>query len=606
MLRAVTSAAARQYVRIGMTVPEARARCAALIVLPWSDAVVARELARASAAFLAASPQVTPARDAPGTWWIGATGFDALGGERLLALSLLRIARVWHPEARVGVADSCVAARAATWSVGASLAASRARSGVASIAPPSPSTGASEGALTARANDGATPVPHRVAYAEARVTPVMPAAARHETPRDARERYDTGVTHASARAEAAREGPVSGFERRPQDRAAVREPRETGYGARPSGGEPRIVPPGTCAVYLANAPLALVPMDDELRDALISLGLRTGGALAALDAGDVERRWGSTGVAAWRLARGDDARRPVLARTDGARIVTTELAMSAETMEPVLFLVRAALGQLVTALVRDGRAAAAIAITLTLDDGRGATPGALAHTVTREARPARPLARVAPLFERCRALLDTWTLTAPVCAVSVAVSATAPLAAEQGDLLAASWRDPDAADAAFERLRSALGAGTVVRPVARDEHRPEKAGTWAELLTDDAAPAASRATTAGGARAAERGDDGYGALEHETPEATSMLALARLLEKPERVDVETARGAPRSAWWRGQRIAIADARGPERVSGDWWKEPFAREYWRCASDEMAREFLLYRDASGWALQGWFD
>lgn len=85
-----------------------------------------------------------------------------------------------------------------------------------------------------------------------------------------------------------------------------------------------------------------------------------------------------------------------------------------------------------------------------------------------------------------------------------------------------------------------------------------------------------------------------------------MLVLARLLERPERVDVETAHGVPRIAWWRGQRIAITDARGPERVSGDWWKAPYARDYWRCASDEMAREFLLYRDGAGWALQGWFD
>ena len=470
LLRAVTSAAARMHVRVGMTVPEARARCAELTVLPWDDAVIGRELARASAAFLTASPQVTPAHDAPGTWWIGAAGFDALGGERLLAHTLLRIAQVWHPAARVGVADSCVAARAATWSVGA-----RAHS------------------------------------------------------------------------------------------------------------EPRIVPPGGCAAYLAHAPLALLPMADELRAALISLGLRTGGAFAALVPGDVERRWGDAGLAAWRLAHGDDVRRPVLARTDTTRRVSTPLAMSAETMEPVLFLVRAALGQLVASLVQDGRAAASIAITLTLDDGRGAMPGAPEHTVTREVRPARALARVAPLFERCRALLDTWTLTAPVCAVSVAVSATAPLAAEQGDLLAASWRDPDAADAAFERLRSTLGADTVVRPVAQDEHRPERAGGWVELHTGALSSPVNSVTT-----------------------TTAALALARLLEQPERVQVEAPQGMPRTLWWRGQRVIITHARGPERLSGDWWKDPFARDYWRCASDELAREFLLYRDGKGWALQGWFD
>ena len=233
-----------------MSVPEARSRCAALEVLAWDDAVIARELARASAAFLSASPQVSPMADTPGTWWIGAGGFETMGGEPLLARTLLALASAWHPHARVGVADSCVAARAATWST-------------------------------------------------------WPG--NRDTPNNT----------------------------------------------------PRIVPPGGCAEYLARAPLALIPMDEEFRESLISLGLRTAGALAALDPGEVERRWGAEGLSSWRLANGDDARRPVLARTDASRFVSTELAMSAATMEPVLFIVRAALGQLVDALVHDGRAAAA-------------------------------------------------------------------------------------------------------------------------------------------------------------------------------------------------------------------------------------------------------
>jgi protein ImuB len=467
LLRAVTSAAARQRVRIGTTVHEARARCATLTVLPWDEAIIARELARATAAFLSASPQVSPVPGAAGTWWIGATGFDELGGERLLALTLQQLARVWHPFARVGIADSCVAARAATWAAAA---------------------------------------------------------------------------------------PVH---------------------------EPRFVPAGGCAAYLATAPIALIPMPEELREALLALGLRTAGAFAALAAGDVEQRWGADGLASWRLANGDDARRPVLARTDVTRRVSTDLPMSTATMEPVLFIVRGALGQLIQSLVHDGRAAAAIAITLTLDDGRGALTNAPAHTITREVRMSKPLARVAPLFERCRALLDEWTLTAPVCAVSVAITATAPMGAEQGDLLAAAWRDPAAADAAFERLRSTLGANSVVRPVARDEHRPDLEAAWTELYDVTKNP-------------------------HRTDGQISRAGPTRFLETPERVTIETVRGTPRTMHWRGQHIAIARATGPEQLSGNWWKAHYARVYWRCESDDLARDFLLYRDTTGWRLQGWYD
>ena len=236
-LRAVTAAAGHARIRAGMTVSEARARCASLEVIPWDDVAVTGEITRATGALLIASPQVTPVAGAPGMWWVGAGGLDALGGERALVRTLLRIARIWHPAARVAVASSCVAARAATW--------------------------ADNGGRTGH------------------------AASLHE----------------------------HGF----------------------------IVPRDACAAYLAPAPLGLIPMEEELRQALIALGLRTVGAFAALEAEEVERRWGSSGLLAWQLARGEDRRRPVLTRIEARRSVTAELAMPAATMEPVLFLVRAAL-----------------------------------------------------------------------------------------------------------------------------------------------------------------------------------------------------------------------------------------------------------------------
>ena len=85
-------------------------------------------------------------------------------------------------------------------------------------------------------------------------------------------------------------------------------------------------------------------------------------------------------------------------------------------------------------------------------------------------------------WQRCRALLDRWTLTAPVSAVRVAIAAAAPLTGEQGDLLSASWRDIGAADAALERLRAELGPNAIVRAVHQDTHRPEKAGVWQDAL----------------------------------------------------------------------------------------------------------------------------
>ncbi|WP_373059609.1 hypothetical protein [Gemmatimonas sp.] len=544
-----------------MLLPEARACCASLDVRPWDEHAIRDAVLAASTALLAASPQVTPVAGAPGMWWVGANGFDAVGGEVQLACTLLAIAQRWHPDARVAIADSCVAARAATW-------APRARS------------------------------------------------------RTVRERDPQGVRE--------------------------RDPLTLPDGI-------TIIPAGQCAAYLAPAPLGLVPMEHDLRDALQSLGLRTVGALASLDAGDIEKRWGPDGLIAWRLAHGDDPRRPGLVRVEAARSASVELPAAVESTEPVLFVLRAQLQRLLRECVEDGRAAAAVAITLVLDAGRqypiddigsemrGHThvpetsddttakgagrrasggreesppapsplipsplpPKPLAvsllsipqRSITREVRPARPLARLEPLFDQCRALLERWSIPAPIIGVIVSIPATAPLAADQGDLLIPSWRDAAMnAEAVFARLRAVLdpdNTGTVVvHPEVGDSHRPEDTGRWisADAMTLGAAPIPAPHSAS-------------------TPASPTTIAAAvlRLLASPEPVDVESPHGIPDAVWWHGRRLSITTADGPERLSGDWWRaDTYARDYWRCVTADEG-ELLLYHEASvQWYVQGWYD
>ncbi|MBY0488319.1 MAG: hypothetical protein K2R93_00645 [Gemmatimonadaceae bacterium] len=528
-LRVVSLAAGRAGVRAGMTIAEARARCAALDVRTWDDHAITDAMLAATSALLAASPQVTPVSGAPGMWWVGATGFDALGGEVALIEALHAIARQWHPEARIAIASSCVAARAATWA------------------------------------------------------------------------------------------------------PLAKKPRAGELDAHCT-----IVPPGQCASYLAPAPLGLVPMGDDLREALQALGLRTVGALASLDPGDIEQRWGPEGLAAWRLARGDDARRPGLVRVEAARSASVELPEAVESAEPVLFVLRAQLQRLLQECVHDGRAAAAVAVTLVLDAGRqypieeigtelgghtnvmetsddGApaaaralhpTPSPLTpdvrtvrsilsipqRTITREVRPARPLARVEPLFDQCRALLERWRIPAPIIGVTVSIPATAPLAADQGDLLVPSWRDAAMnAEAVFARLRAVLDpentGEVVVHPEARDTHRVEETGAWvsADPIALASAPLPPPPST-----------------------DSTAPAVLRLLKAPEPVEVEAPHGLPDAIWWRGRRLTLASAHGPERLSGDWWRgDGYARDYWRCVAEEEGQMLLFCADAR-WFVQGWYD
>ena len=79
----------------------------------------------------------------------------------------------------------------------------------------------------------------------------------------------------------------------------------------------------------------------------------------------------------------------------------------------------------------------------------------------------------------------------------------------------------------------------------------------------------------------------------------------RLLEAPERVDVDHD-DVPRRVFWRGRAIAVLNALGPERLSGDWWSDGYSRDYWRCESGDHDGDLVLYHDASGWWVQGWYD
>ena len=438
-------------IRHGMAIPAARAMCAGLETRPWDDRAIGRAIHQVTAACLALSPQVTPER--PGLWWVGAHGLERHGGERRLIRSLLARARRWHPDARVAVASSCIAAFVATWL------------------------------------------------------------------------------------------------------------RGTG----------RLVPQGGDQALLAQAPLTLLPMDTELRDTLSALGLGTAGQFAALEPGEVEQRFGPDGLAAWRLARGEDRRRPTLTLPVPHDTVAIDLPTSAETLEPVLFLVRAALGRLITQVASDGMAVAALEVELKLDQRPS-------RSVTRRIALAIPLARLEPLFEQCRAVLEDWVLEAPVLGVVVRITERTRPSGEQGDLLHTGWRDPAAAEAAFARLRAALGADSVVRPVSRDGFAPERRGAWEEGRSP---------------RSPERKSPP--ALPPRHP------AALRLLDPPEQIELAPDTNA---FTWRGRRWPVLERGSVERLSGDWWSASYARDYASWVSEGTA--FVVFLSGGTWNVHGWYD
>ena len=95
---------------------------------------------------------------------------------------------------------------------------------------------------------------------------------------------------------------------------------------------------------------------------------------------------------------------------------------------------------------------------------------------------------------------------------------------------------------------------------------------------------------------------------HATPVA--LPGVLRLLPEPVPVQVDTEAGRLLEVRGAGSARAIAAAEGPERLSGDWWKDPYRREYFRVCTVE-GELLWLYREVrrSGelrWWLHGWWD
>jgi protein ImuB len=519
---AICALAARRGIAVGMALAEARALAGDLVATPWDEERLARAACAVSGALLAASPRVAWEQGL-GVWWVDATG---LGDERALARRLQRLAHsLGFGPARAGVADSAIAAYAAT--------------------------------LSARAE-----------------------RRRGAAPRDA-------------------------------------EPPRTG--------RPAVVPPGGDAAFLAPFPIGLLDLDDELAGSLQALGLTTVGQLAALDPGEIEARFGPTGLAAHRLAHGRDPRGPAAPRDDAPAAVTCDFGGPVATAEPLLFVLKGALASLGEQLRARGLAAREIALALTLDGG---------ETAERAVRPARPTSHATALFDHARLALEDWILDAPALALTVRAAQIVPASGEQGDLLAPRWADPAALAAAFERIRGREGGDAVAVPLACDGHLPEDEGCWQAVAADatttspggtrprprGAVAGRSARTAAPRARARDSGSAAAGrAVARDAvvrdgafpprvePGSATSPAVLRLLETPIPIRVRLGRNGL-MAFHHGERWHDVTAwSGPERLAPRWWREgpAGAREYFT-ARDRRGALWLLFRRAGAWRLAGWWD
>jgi protein ImuB len=398
---------------------------------------------------------------------------------------------------------------------------------------------------------------------------------------------------------------VSGMERHGGDAAVAKRllsaAREAGFAGarvgvggtcvaaalatRERGSAWRVVAEGKDEDFVGRRDLSMLPMSEELRAALELLGLKKCAELGRLPASEVELRFGAEGLWVWRLARGDDSRWPFRPASPERATAEAEMDAPVSEVEPLRFLLRGLISSVLAQLASRQRIPAGLRLALRLDDG-----GAEIFPI----RPARATADERVLMELCRAALESRPLSAPVVGVRLEGVEEGRSRADQLDVFHPPAPDPAAVHAALLPLLARWGDGALSRAAARGAHLPAEAVVWE--------PAGARGIAELAHRPAPR------TPPDTPPRARGALPLQlRRYPQPIPVLVEVdGRDRPDSLLLGARRHPLR-AEGPERISGRWWAEPYAREYWLCEDDEGCLR-LLFRDglAGEWREEGWYD
>lgn len=219
-----------------------------------------------------------------------------------------------------------------------------------------------------------------------------------------------------------------------------------------------------------------------------------------------------------------------------------------------------------TTLERHGEGARHLVFTLYRVDG------VVTEIAVGAARPIRTPRLILDLFREKFAALGEDGIDAGFGfdMARLAVTATAPADAEQGDFSGDAISDGDL-DGLIDRIGARLGPGSVGLIAARESHIPERAETLVRPDTESKGKIAAA--------------------------SSNRMRPLRLFAHPEPVDAtaEVPDGPPIHFRWRRASYRVVRAEGPERIAPEWWREDaFTRDYFR-VEDSDGHRFWLYRE-----------
>jgi hypothetical protein len=342
------------------------------------------------------------------------------------------------------------------------------------------------------------------------------------------------------------------------------------------------VPPGSEREYLAPHPVGVLEPSLALSSLLDGIGVESCGDLAKLDLESVEVRFGAEGARLWRLSRADDSRRIFTSIPRALPSASLDwVDYTLKDPERLVFIINALIGNITTELVSRGQCAREMTMIFSL-----ANRESYEHLV----RPARSTASHKAWMRLIRAHLERITLPEGVVGITIRVESVTGEVERQGDIFDRGFATARAAEETIAQLLDDQGA-VVVTPRNTQHPLIDRRTEW---VSQEPAQASARLQ-----------------LRERAVKATADPRLTlQLFPEPRRVVVRTRRRRDHDLpveFRDKQWMQIISAAGPDRVSGGQWTEPYAREYFRCVTDD-GMMIWLYRDAreDEWYLHGWWD
>lgn len=230
--------------------------------------------------------------------------------------------------------------------------------------------------------------------------------------------------------------------------------------------------PGEERVAVQRVPLVCVDLDPEVRERLLTLGIRTVGELLRLPADGIRQRFGDATDKVYQLAAGHRWAPLVPAPAEEPQERLAHFDAPEARADRLIFVVKRLLDSLLAALVRQAHAVVELVLWMKLDDR---------STRTERVRPAASTLDAAQLLALVRLRLDALRLPAGLVTLRL-TAITCPATSEQRRLFPHyARRDPALADQAFARLRAEFGERSVVCARLGSGHLPSAQFTWEPL-----------------------------------------------------------------------------------------------------------------------------